>query len=123
MSPLKVLYVDDDADIREVAELCLQMDEDLEVRIAASGPEALALLESWRADIVMLDVMMPQMDGPMLLAEIRARDGVQPAALFITARVLPDELAQLMALGVAGVITKPFDPIGLAAEVRRLAAL
>ena len=123
MTTLKILYVDDDADIREVAELCLQMDGDLDVRVAASGVEALALLDSWEADIVMLDVMMPQMDGPTLLAAIRARPGGQPKALFITARALPDELSQLMALGVAGVITKPFDPIGLAGEVRRLTTL
>ena len=119
MAQLTILYVDDDEDIRDVAELSLQMDPGIEVRTAASGPEAMAVLEAWEPDLLMLDVMMPDMDGPTLLAAIRARPGrTAPPAIFITARVLAAELAQLEALGVAGVITKPFDPLTLAAQVR-----
>ena len=91
------------------------MDSHLEVRLAESGAEALQALSTFEAD-----VMMPVMDGPTLLGEIQKREGRQPAAIFITARVLPAEIAHFRAMGVAGVITKPFDPITLAAEVRRL---
>ena len=98
------------------------MDPTLDVRIAASGAEALQVLSGWKADIVLLDVMMPQMDGPSLLAAIRADPaGPQPHAVFITARALPAEVERLKALGALGVITKPFDALGLAREVRRLA--
>jgi len=122
MTMLRVLYVDDDPDIREAAELCLRMDPDIEVQVADSGAAALALLatDAPRPDVVLLDVMMPQMDGPALLAAIRARPGAQPPAIFMTARAMPEERARLMALGAVGVITKPFNPLGLAAEVRGL---
>ena len=119
---LRILYVDDDADIREVAELCLRLDPQMDVRALASAAEALALLDSgdFTPEVVMLDVMMPEMDGPSLLAAIQAR-GAPPKAIFITARALPSEVERLTALGAVGVITKPFDPMGLAGEVRRLA--
>jgi CheY-like chemotaxis protein len=122
LTQLKVLYVEDDPDIRELAELSLQMDPTLEVRIAASGAEALQVLSAWKADVILLDVMMPQMDGPSLLAAIRSdAAGPQPHAVFITARALPAEVERLKALGALGVITKPFDALRLAREVRRLA--
>lgn len=114
--------MEDDPDIRELAELALQMDASLEVRVAASGAEALRVLAGWTPDLILLDVMMPQMDGPSLLAAIRANPaGPQPHAVFITARALPAEVARLKSLGALGVITKPFDAMRLAGEVRRLA--
>lgn len=119
---LKLLYVDDDADIREVAELSLAMDPGVEVRTAASGAEALAVLDGdWRPDAVLFDVMMPDVDGPTAFARWRAREApAATPAIFVTARALPSEAERLMGLGAAGVITKPFDPLSLAAEVRRI---
>lgn len=126
MSPaLKLLYVDDDADIREVTQISLALDPSLEVRTAASGAEALDIVaaDAWRPQALLLDVMMPDMDGPAVLAAIRERGhGDAPKAIFITARVRPAEIARLMAHGALGVITKPFDPLTLAAEVRRILA-
>lgn len=121
MNPLRVLYVDDDPDIRDVAELALQRDPAIEVRIADGGAAALSVLADWSPDVVMLDVMMPGMDGPAVLAELRARrpEG-GPAVVFITARALEAEVADLVALGARGVITKPFDPLSLAADLRRI---
>lgn len=121
---LKLLYVDDDDDIREVAELSLSMDPDVEVRTAASGAEALAVLEGdWRPDAVLFDVMMPDLDGPSALARWRALEApAATPAIFVTARALPGEPERLMALGAVGVITKPFDPVSLAADVRRILA-
>ncbi len=121
--PLTILYVDDDDDIREVAELSLQMDSAIDVRTAASGAEALDVIEHWVPDVVMLDVMMPQMDGPTLLSRIREKTSPrQPVAIFITARIMEKDLAALQALDIAGIITKPFNPLTLADQVRKLTA-
>ncbi len=117
----RILYVDDEADIREVAELSLALEPDFEVRSCASGPEALVLAPSWRPDLILLDVMMPGMDGPAVLKELRglAETAATPI-IFITARTQQQEVAQLRALGAAGVIAKPFDPMTLGRQVRAL---
>lgn len=123
MDSLKILYVDDDDDIREVAELSLQMDPAVEVRVAGSGAEALHLLAAgdWAPDALLLDVMMPQMDGPAVLSALRSDDArPQPPVIFLTARVFPDEVERLRDLGAVGVLGKPFDPMTLAARVRAI---
>ena len=121
MSALKILYVDDEPDIREVATLSLEMDPELEVRAAGSAEEALAILDAggWTPELFLLDVMMPGTDGPTLLSWIRERpqfDAV--SAVFITARAQRQESERLMSLGAIAVIAKPFDPMTLADEVK-----
>ena len=120
---LRVLYVDDEPDIREVACMALELDPAIECRGAGSGPEAMAILTDgcWPADVVLLDVMMPGKDGPAVLAELRARRFKMPV-VFITARAQAHELAHLLKLGAAGVITKPFDPMTLALELKAVLA-
>jgi len=125
VTSLKVLYVDDEADIREVAVFSLEMDPEIEVRTAASGPEALALLDAggWRPDVFLLDVMMPGMDGPGVLREIRRRPAFDHTpAIFITARAQPREQSRFIAAGAVGVIAKPFDPLTLAGDLRAVLA-
>jgi CheY-like chemotaxis protein len=115
---LKVLYVDDEPDLREVAAMSLELDPDLEVRCCGSGPEALALLETWRPDLVLLDLMMPGMDGPTTHAQIKDRFGGDIPIVYFTAKAETAERARLLALGARGVIAKPFDPLTLAEQVR-----
>jgi two-component system OmpR family response regulator len=119
MSGLKVLYVDDEPDIREVATLSLQLDREIEVRAAESGAEAIAVFAegAWTPDVVLLDVMMPAMDGPGVLKALREMGAATPV-VFITARAQSHERSRLMDLGALGVITKPFDPMSLAKELR-----
>jgi CheY-like chemotaxis protein len=121
---LKVLYVDDEPDIREVATLALELDGGMEVTPASSGPEALGLLDGGlNPDVVMLDVMMPGMDGPAVLAELRTRPELASTpVVFITARAQAHELARFISLGAIGVITKPFDPMTLSIELRAVLA-
>jgi CheY-like chemotaxis protein len=122
---LKVLYVDDEPDIREVASLALELDTGVEVTTAASGPQALKILAEAdpKPDVVMLDVMMPQMDGPAVLAEIKANPATAHIpVVFITARAQSHELARFVSLGAVGVITKPFDPMTLSIELRAVLA-
>jgi two-component system OmpR family response regulator len=123
MSGLKVLYVDDEPDIREVAALSLQLDPLIEVRPAASGAEALNVFArgDWTPDVVLLDVMMPGMDGPGVLSALR-ETGVETPVVFITARAQSHERGRLMDLGALGVISKPFDPMSLAKDLRAVLA-
>lgn len=115
---MRILYVDDEADIREVAELSLGLNPNWEIRTAASGADALAAIDDWTPNLVLLDVMMPMMDGPQTLEAIRQRRSAQELpVIFITARVLATDRSRLMGLGAAGVIAKPFDPMKLASDV------
>lgn len=115
----RILYVDDQADVREIAVLALQLDPSFEVRSSESGRAALEVVSEWRPDLVLLDVCMPEMDGPQTLTALRAIDDTKylPVA-FISARAQPQDVGELISLGAVGVIAKPFDPMNLAEMVR-----
>lgn len=122
---LRVLYVDDDDDIRTIATMALRIDAGLEVRAVSSGQEALDLLSHgpWRPDVILLDVMMPGMDGFALQAALRERGDLAGAkTIFMTARASRAGLEEYVATGADGVILKPFDPLTLATEVRAIVA-
>jgi CheY-like chemotaxis protein len=115
------LYVDDDADICAVVETTLRTMTQLEVRTAGSGGQALALASQWHPDLILLDVMMPGLDGPSTLERLRANPATAAIpVIFMTAKVLPVEVARFVALGAIGVIGKPFDPLTLGAELLAL---
>lgn len=117
---LRLLYVDDDPDLRDLAQFALEMDPDIQVATAASGADALSVCDAAVPDAILLDVMMPGMDGPQVLEALRRCDGTATVpVIFVTARVLPDEQRRLVDLGAVGVITKPFDPMTLAADIRK----
>jgi two-component system OmpR family response regulator len=119
MINLYTLSVDDEPDIREIVELSLGLDPIFLVRQCPSGHEALRAAIEWRPDLILLDVMMPVMDGPATLAELRAdRRTAMIPVVFMTARAQMQEQARFKALGAAGVIAKPFDPMRLPAQVR-----
>lgn len=115
---LRVLYVDDEPDLREVAQMSLELDPELSVTSSSSGVQALNLVAESRFDLILLDVMMPDMDGPATLAKLQERADFVTPVVFITARAGSDETRKLIDLGAKGVISKPFDPMRLAAQVR-----
>lgn len=123
MINLHVLFADDDADIREVFALSLRQDPFFVLRHCASGREAIKTAVEWRPDLALLDVKMPGMDGPAVLARLRTdkRTAAIPV-VFVTARAQARDCARLRALGAAGVIEKPFDPFALPKELRRFIA-
>jgi two-component system, OmpR family, response regulator len=125
MTSLELLYVDDDDDIRTIVEMALGLDPLMTVRTAASGAAALALVEAegWRPDVMVLDVMMPGMNGIETLRALRAIEGLATVpALFMTAKGREADIHVYRAEGAAGVILKPFDPLQLATEIRTLTA-
>jgi two-component system OmpR family response regulator len=109
-----VLYVDDDPDICEVVTATLSLTAGLNVHTAGSGEQAIDLAYELRPDLVLMDVMMPGLDGPSTLKRMRERALLADIpVIFLTAKVLPEEVAPLLRLGVLGVIGKPFDPLKL----------
>jgi CheY-like chemotaxis protein len=119
MTALRVLHVDDEPDIREVVELSLGLDPGFVVRSCASGEETLAVVEDWAPAIILLDVMMPVMDGAATLGHLQSNPRTaEIPVVFMTARAQSRELDLFRSLGAVGVIPKPFDPMALAASVR-----
>jgi CheY-like chemotaxis protein len=119
MTPVRVLHVDDEPDIREVVEMSLGLDPGFSTRNCSSGQEALGVAADWVPDIILLDVMMPVMDGAATLARLQGNPlTVDIPVIFMTARAQSRELDLFRSLGAVGVIPKPFDPMTLAASVR-----
>ncbi|WP_075185054.1 response regulator [Teredinibacter haidensis] len=117
---IKVLYVEDDIDIRVITELALE-DEGFELIVCESGNEAVRKAEHCQPDLLLLDVMMPGMDGPTTLMRLREMAHLDKVpAIFMTAKVQPSEVEGYFALGAIGVIEKPFDPLTLADKIREL---
>lgn len=118
----KVLYVEDDPDIREIASLALHDVGGFEILVCESGKMALALVDAFAPQLILLDVMMPDMDGPETLAALRAQGSITEttSVAFMTAKVHPEELSRYKQLGISEVISKPFDPMTLADELRTL---
>lgn len=115
-----LLYVDDEPDIREIVQMALGV-ADIEVKTCESGIHALASLANDRPDLVLLDVMMPGMDGPTTLTRMRADPELAhiPVA-FMTAKAMPQEVERFHKMGAAGVIAKPFDPMQLSQQIIKL---
>jgi two-component system OmpR family response regulator len=113
-----VLYVDDDPDICEVVKASLGMIAGLAVHVANSGERAIDLAFELRPDLILMDVMMPGMDGPTTLKRLRASPLISDIpVIFLTAKILPTEVANFLQLGAIGVIGKPFDPVKLGGEL------
>jgi CheY-like chemotaxis protein len=120
VNSFRILHVDDDPLMRDVVELALGFNSEFVVMSCEGGEEALAAVPGWQPDLIILDVLMPEMDGPALLARLRENPATAKIpVIFITGRAPPAERERLMALGAVAVIAKPFYPVRLAETVRR----
>lgn len=114
-----LLLIDDDDDIREIAQLSLELGAGWTVLTAASGAEGIDVAREKQPDAILLDVMMPSLDGPATLAKLREDDRTtRIPVVFLTAKARPSERDRLAGLDVSGVLAKPFDPITLVDQLR-----
>lgn len=118
--PMQILYVEDDPDIRDLVGIALE-GEGFELIDCASGAEALARAQESRPELILIDVMMPEMDGPTTLAHLRELPHLaETPVIFMTAKAQPAEVAHYRSLGARDVIVKPFDPMTLADQIRAI---
>jgi CheY-like chemotaxis protein len=116
-----VLVVDDEPDIREIARLALERLAGWTVSTASSGREALEKAATEQPEVILLDVMMPEIDGRETARQLAANPATSAIpVILLTAKAMTTERAQLAAEPVVGVLTKPFDPVSLALDVERL---
>jgi two-component system, OmpR family, response regulator len=114
----RILCADDEEDILAIVSMCLEMLPDAEVLCCKDGTEAMAQAKVFKPDLVLLDVMMPGMDGPATLRAMRSDPGLKDCpVILMTARVQKSEIEEYLAMGAVGVIPKPFDPMTLADEI------
>jgi len=116
-----LLVVDDENDIREIVQLSIELGTDWSVLAASSGADAVQCALTAQPDAILLDVMMPGLDGPATYEQLQrdAATRVIPV-IFLTAKVRASEMDRLVALGVAGVLAKPFDPLVLPSQIAAL---
>jgi CheY-like chemotaxis protein len=117
----RLLFVEDEPDIQVVARLALEAIGKFQVELCSSGKEALAKAPGFEPDLILLDVMMPGMDGPTTLGALRElpQTATTPV-IFMTAKVQPYEVAEYKRLGALDVIAKPFDPMQLSANINTI---
>ena len=117
----RVMYVEDEPDIRAIAKLALEAVGGFTVELCSSGQEALERAPTFKPDLILLDVMMPGMDGPTTMEALRKQsDTASLPIAFMTAKVQSTEVQRYTDMGAIGVIAKPFDPMQLANTVKRL---
>lgn len=115
---LRLLHVEDDEDIREVAKMALMLSGKFDVLQCPSGEDALNKAPEFDPEVLLLDVMMPGMTGPETLTALRQMDQFsETPAIFMTARAQPAEVDALKALSALTVVVKPFDPITLGDQI------
>jgi len=116
----RVLHVEDDPSIRMVTSVALEKVGKLQVLSCESGQQALEKAVAYDPQVLLLDVMMPQMDGPTTLGELgKILDLSERLVLFMTAKVQQKEIDHYLGIGAHGVIIKPFDPMTLAAQIQQ----
>lgn len=117
----RILYVEDEQDIQMVARLALETLGGFKVEICSSGNEALEKITDFQPQLILLDVMMPGIDGPTTLGKLRELPQFSATpVIFMTAKVQPSEVAGYRQIGAVDVIPKPFDPMVLSSQVQAL---
>lgn len=117
----RVLYVEDDEDIQRIVRLSLEKVGKMTVQIVGDPMKAIEAIGAFGPDLVMLDWMMPGMDGPTLFRKIRELPELKALpVVFITAKASSGELNELLAMGAAGAISKPFSPKDLPEQLRKI---
>lgn len=115
------MYVDDDPDLRYIVAMGLEVGGGYTVKVCASGSKAIEELPVFQPDLLILDVVMPEMTGPKTVEVIKKTPGVPEVPLvFMTSKVNPNEIKQYRELGAIGVIRKPMNPMNIAGQVQTI---
>lgn len=119
--PQRIMLVEDDPDIQMIARMALENVGGFTVALSDSGGQALETVPAFNPDLILMDVMMPGMDGPAVLEALRKKkETAETPVIFMTAKVQNREVAQYREMGALGVIPKPFDPMSLPSVIRRI---
>jgi two-component system, OmpR family, response regulator len=117
----RICYVEDDEDIQRIVRMSLERVGKMTVEVVSDPTVAIEAMTAFGPDLVMLDWMMPAMDGPTLFKQMKLRPETSSLpVVFITAKASPRELEELMAMGAAGAISKPFSPRDLPEQLRAI---
>lgn len=117
----KVLLAEDEEDIQKVARMSLQFQARWEVVVVSNGEECLAKVNSEHPDLILLDAMMPRMDGYETCRRLKADPATRDIpVIFLTAKAQESEIRKGLDLGAVGYLVKPFDPMRLAAQIRQI---
>lgn len=115
---MKILYAEDEEDIRVIAKIALEDIGGFTVKYCENGQAVLDNINQFKPDLLLLDVMMPVMDGPTTLKKLREQTQFKNIpAIFMTAKIQPNEILQYQDMGVLDIIAKPFDPMKLAENI------
>jgi two-component system OmpR family response regulator len=118
---MKVLIIDDEEDIRSIASMSLGILGGIDVVEADGGEDGISKAASENPDAILLDMMMPGLDGPSTLAKLRENAATKNIpVIFLTARAMTSEVEKLKQMGATGILTKPFDPTTLASQVKAI---
>lgn len=121
MIPKRILLIEDDPDIQRLLGLTLKLTAGAEVQAASEGQDGLNLAKEWRPELILLDRMLPDMEGTAVLQALKADpETAKTPVIFLSARAGEAEIIAATAKGAIGYIVKPFDPMGLAAEIARI---
>jgi len=114
----RILFIDDEDDIKTLAQFCLELEADWEMIGASNGQEGIAIAEKEQPDAILLDAMMPDLDGVETLAKLRANPETKDIpTIFITAKAQASDRRRFYSAGAKGVINKPFDSLTLASQI------
>lgn len=121
MTKKSILLIDDEETIQEVVQVGIEIESGWQVAIASSGAEGIDLAQSQQPDVILLDVMMPEMDGIDTLSQLKSNQKTSAIpVIFLTAKAQAEEKNQFQSLGVVDVITKPFNSMTLASQIAKI---
>jgi len=117
----KILYAEDEPDVQTIVELTMQTMSAYEIKVCDNGKKLLECVEEYNPDLILLDVMMPKMDGPTTFRNLQLNENTKKIpVIFMTAKAQVHELEIFKEIGALGIITKPFDPMNLCTEIENI---
>lgn len=121
MKNLKILYAEDEADVQTIVEISIWSTSKHEIKTCPNGKILLECVEEYNPDLILLDIMMPEMDGPTTFENLQANPKTKDIpVVFMTAKAQSHEIEMFKQTGVVGIITKPFEPLSLCKDIEKI---